>query len=183
MLFDSKNEFRTSNANGYYGPTPEEDVNYSGDSFIKPHEIDNSAAIFSAQKIREVNYKYRKRKIDQEIDGKESDCRLFILLLVTNEDEEEGANRKPQSEEISNKVLPSQRPIQYEKYISYNNENMMSSNASIMKKENIDARYNGSSMNQNLMKSNMHISRVQDSINTIDEPQLADPPKEALFVK
>lgn len=46
----------------------EESMTYSVESIIKPQIIDNSQAIFSAQKIREVNYKHRKRKVDQDRD-------------------------------------------------------------------------------------------------------------------
>lgn len=35
---------------------------------MKPQEIDNSHAIFSKQKIREINYKFRKRKVDYDIE-------------------------------------------------------------------------------------------------------------------
>jgi hypothetical protein len=33
---------------------------------MRPHEIEKSAEIFSAQKIREVNFKQRRRKVDEE---------------------------------------------------------------------------------------------------------------------
>jgi hypothetical protein len=66
MLLDSKTGFRSSHMGGQYGLHPDESVNYSVESFMKPHAIDNSAAIFSAQKIREVNYKHRRRKVDQD---------------------------------------------------------------------------------------------------------------------
>jgi len=48
----------------HQGISPDESVSYSVESFMKPQVIDNSHAIFSAQKIREVNYKFRKRKVD-----------------------------------------------------------------------------------------------------------------------
>lgn len=65
MMMDSKNGFRTSHVGGY-GPHGDESVSYSVESFMKPHEIDSSAAIFSAQKIREVDYKQRRRKVDED---------------------------------------------------------------------------------------------------------------------
>lgn len=66
MFLDSKHGFRTSNMGAPYGPHPDESVSYSVESFMRPHEIDSSAAIFSAQKIREVNYKQRRRKVDED---------------------------------------------------------------------------------------------------------------------
>ena len=44
----------------------DESVTYSMESFMKPQVIDNSINILSAQKIREVNYKFRKRKVDMD---------------------------------------------------------------------------------------------------------------------
>lgn len=70
MMVDSKNGFRSSNMAFGNGGQPDESMNYSVESFMKPHEIDSSAAIFSAQKVREVNYKNRKRKVDTERENK-----------------------------------------------------------------------------------------------------------------
>ena len=50
------------------GIAPDESIAYSVESFMKPQEIDNSHAIFSKQKIREINYKFRKRKVDYDIE-------------------------------------------------------------------------------------------------------------------
>mmetsp|Transcript_32475 Transcript_32475/g.37026 ORF Transcript_32475/g.37026 Transcript_32475/m.37026 type:complete len:104 (-) Transcript_32475:160-471(-) len=76
-----------------FGPHEDESVGYSVESFIKPHEIDNSAAIFSAQKIREVNFKQRKRKVDQE--PKES----FDKYLEDNDGYDMPQPQEPKSDE------------------------------------------------------------------------------------
>ena len=60
------------------GMNMDESVTYSMESFMKPQVIDNSINILSAQKIREVNYKFRKRKVDQD---KEDDRNLDASQL------------------------------------------------------------------------------------------------------
>jgi hypothetical protein len=67
MMVDSKGGFRSSNMAYHNTMHPDESMNVSVESFMKPHrEIDSSQAIFSAQKVREINYKNRKRKVDTE---------------------------------------------------------------------------------------------------------------------
>jgi hypothetical protein len=69
MMVDSKGGFRSSNM-AYNNMQQDESMNHSVESFMKPQAIDSSAAIFSAQKVREINYKNRKRKADTEIELK-----------------------------------------------------------------------------------------------------------------
>ena len=45
------------------------------------HDIDSSAAILKTQKIREVNYKKRKRKVDRDREFKEQQAELNNLPL------------------------------------------------------------------------------------------------------
>ena len=76
ILFDHKNGFRSSNVVFGSGIDPEDVEEYNTfsknfiDKNIEPHkyyqEVDSSAAILKNQKIREVHYKKRKRKVDQD---------------------------------------------------------------------------------------------------------------------
>jgi hypothetical protein len=143
---------------------------------MKPHAIDNSAAIFSAQKIREVNYKYRKRKVDQEREERGEPCMIQHNRVLDTEDDEE-------YEEYEEYEDP--QPQEPSDFTSQQLESYNISTANIMnmiKEKSIDIRHQNSSTNQNLLKNNLFMSKQSDMINYLKEeaPRLEDVSNEAL---
>lgn len=82
------------------------------ESLMKPQAIDNSAAIFSAQKIREVNYKYRKRKVDQDREKAENEPNH-------NQSQNESNNTSQRSKKVAQNPITNYRSEMHE---SINND-------------------------------------------------------------
>ncbi|CAI2370663.1 unnamed protein product [Moneuplotes crassus] len=171
VIFDNKNGFRTSNLvfSSVIAPGEEDEINEYDKEKFEPHkyyqEVDSSAAIMRNRKTREVYYKNRKRKVDQDRESNDHQ-RNFI------EDEDDSEYADPQPQE----------PKEYNNFISSPaNDSVSTSNANMVNavKENFitNEHSNQSSFLRNDKMSKQSIqdaSMAKGTINeTLNEAKLA----------